>query len=153
MSDIVPEYVRSRMMAGIRGKDTKPERVIRRILHSSGYRYRLHVKDLPGAPDIVLPKYRAAIFVHGCFWHGHDCRLFKWPHSRSEFWKQKISSNQHRDKTTLDQLLGNGWRIGIVWECAMRGSSKLDSMLMAAQLLDWVASRETSIEIQGKKTE
>jgi DNA mismatch endonuclease, patch repair protein len=97
MADIVPKAKRSEMMAGIRGKNTRPEMLVRRALHAHGYRFRLHRKDLPGKPDIVLPKYRAVIFVHGCFWHGHDCHLFKWPKTREDFWIQKIKNNQERD--------------------------------------------------------
>ena len=93
MADVVDRKTRSRMMSGIRGKNTRPELLIRKGLHARGFRFRLHDKRLPGKPDLVLPKYSAVIFVHGCFWHGHDCHLFKWPQSRREFWRKKITRN------------------------------------------------------------
>ena len=111
------------MMAGIRGRNTRPELVIRKALHARGFRYRLHVAGLPGKPDIVLPRFRAVIFVHGCFWHGHDCPLFRLPATRSEFWEAKISRNRERDREVLGALKTTGWRCLTVWECAIRGPS------------------------------
>ena len=116
------------MMSGIRGKDTKPEMIVRRALHRAGFRYRLHVKDLPGKPDIVLPKYKTVIFVHGCFWHMHDCKYFKWPKTRTEFWKEKIEGNAQRDKIALKQLKDNGWNVLTVWECELRKENYLDTL-------------------------
>jgi len=112
-------------MSNIRGKDTKPELVIRRGLHSLGFRYRLHVKGLPGKPDIVLPKWRAVIFVHGCFWHGHDCHLFKWPKTREDFWRQKIETNRRNDAKAIDALQEQGWRVLVIRECALKGKTRL----------------------------
>ena len=120
MADVVSPEVRSRMMSGIRGKDTKPEMVVRRGLHARGFRFRLHDKRLPGKPDLVFPKYRAVIFVHGCFWHGHDCDLFKWPKTREAFWREKINRNSERDRRTIGLLLGVGWSVKVVWECEVR---------------------------------
>jgi DNA mismatch endonuclease (patch repair protein) len=120
MADVVSPEVRSRMMSGIRGKDTKPEMIIRRGLHARGFRFRLHDKRLPGRPDLVLPKYRAAILVHGCFWHGHGCHLFKWPKTREQFWRMKIEANQHRDARALELLEAAGWRSFVIWECELR---------------------------------
>lgn len=120
MADVVSTAKRSEMMAGIRSKDTKPEMLIRRGLHERGYRFRLHRKDLPGKPDIVLPKYGAAIFVNGCFWHGHDCHLFKWPKTREAFWRVKICGNVARDRAKTQALKVDGWKVGVLWECAVR---------------------------------
>lgn len=108
-------------MSGIRERNTKPEILVRSLLHREGFRFRLHVQDLPGCPDIVLPKYRAAIFVHGCFWHGHDCPLYRLPSTRPEFWRNKIERNRARDCQVRDALLAAGWRVAVVWECALRG--------------------------------
>lgn len=124
MADIVSPDIRSRMMAGIRGKNTKPELIVRRALHARGFRYRLHASELPGKPDLVFPKFRAVIFVHGCFWHGHECHLFRWPGSRVEFWKKKLSANIERDLKVRQQLTENGWRICEIWECALSGRER-----------------------------
>ncbi len=123
MVDVVSKAKRSEMMAGIRGKDTRPEMLIRRGLHAMGYRFRVHRRDLPGNPDIVLPKYRAVIFVHGCFWHGHDCHLFKWPKTRAAFWREKIGGNVRRDSLALVSLKERGWRVHTVWECELKGKA------------------------------
>lgn len=112
-------------MSGIRGKDTKPELLIRKALHKRGFRYRLHCKDLPGKPDLCFPKYKAVIFVHGCFWHGHDCHLFKWPKTRPDFWRSKIARNRAVDAESRDKLLAQNWRVGVVWECALKGRARL----------------------------
>lgn len=120
MTDIVDAATRSRMMSGIRGKNTRPEIMVRQALHKAGFRFRLHRKDLPGKPDLVLPKYQAAIFVHGCFWHGHDCRYFKIPKTRTDFWMAKIASNSSRDQRDIEALRKLGWRVMIVWECEIR---------------------------------
>lgn len=117
MADVVDAATRSRMMAGIRAKDTKPEMIVRRALHKAGFRYRLHVKDLPGKPDIVLAKYKTVIFVHGCFWHGHMCSKFKWPKTREEWWRKKIEGNAARDAANIAALKQLNWRTIVVWEC------------------------------------
>ncbi|HVR91635.1 MAG TPA: very short patch repair endonuclease [Novosphingobium sp.] len=109
-------------MAGIRSKDTKPEMILRRSLHRRGFRFRLHRRDLPGRPDVVLPKYGTVIFVHGCFWHGHDCRMFKWPKTREAFWRTKIEGNSARDTDALANLAELGWNVEVVWECELRKS-------------------------------
>ena len=116
---------RSALMSRIRGKDTKPEIGLRKALFALGLRYRLHSGSLPGRPDIVLPKYRTVVFVHGCFWHGHNCRLFKWPRQNRAFWQEKIARNRERDKSVRRQLRTAGWRIVTVWECAIRKASPL----------------------------
>lgn len=111
-------------MAGIGPRDTKPEMMIRRGLHAMGYRYRLHDRALPGRPDLVFPSRRAVIFVHGCFWHGHACGLFRWPATRPEFWRAKISGNVARDTRVRMQITEAGWRVLDVWECALRGPDR-----------------------------
>ena len=121
MADIVSPEVRSRMMRGIKGRNTKPEMQLRRLLFKAGFRYRLHRKDLPGKPDIVLPKWNAAIFVHGCFWHRHSgCSLTTTPSTRTEFWKQKFDANVERDARNRESLINAGWRVATVWECGLR---------------------------------
>lgn len=143
MVDVVAPEVRSRMMASIRGRDTRPEIVVRRHLHALGFRYRLHQKDMPGTPDIVLPKYRAAIFVHGCFWHGHPgCRFATVPATRTQFWKSKISANQMRDSAAAFMLLESGWRVATVWECALRVKPKK----VLQDLASFIVSSEISFE-------
>ncbi len=138
---------RSQMMARIRSADTKPELVLRKALHAIGYRFRLHVRSLPGCPDIVMPKYRCTIFVHGCFWHGHDgCRNFRTPKTRPEFWSAKIGSNRDRDRRSVDALLGAGWRVLVVWECATR-SFEVDNLVSI--IAEWLQSSETSAELSS----
>lgn len=136
-------------MSGIRGKDTKPEHHIRRILHRNGFRYRLHVKDLPGKPDIVLPRYHAVILVSGCFWHGHGCHLYKVPGTRTEFWTTKIDRNRANDRHVLESLQESGWRVATVWECALRGKLRIDDIVIAARLSDWIQSSEKSFDLAG----
>lgn len=149
MTDVVDTATRSRMMAGIRGRDTKPEILVRGLLHRQGFRYRLHVRNLPGKPDIVLPRFRAAIFVHGCFWHGHDCPLFKWPGTRPDFWRKKIERNRANDLKSRHGLRDAGWRVGIVWECAIRGTAGKDIEDVARRIADWLRSDRLLMEIRG----
>jgi DNA mismatch endonuclease (patch repair protein) len=119
--DVVDCATRSRMMAGIRSKDTKPEMTVRKYLHAKGFRYRLHVRNLPGSPDIVLPKYHVAILVHGCFWHRHSgCRFASTPASNTERWNLKFQANIARDAGKLAQLRAAGWHVIVVWECELR---------------------------------
>lgn len=112
-------------MSAIRARDTKPEMLIRSGLHRMGYRFRLHEKRLPGKPDLVFPSRNAAIEVRGCFWHGHDCHLFRWPATRGEFWREKIAANIARDVRNRVALLEADWRLAEVWECRLRGREKL----------------------------
>ncbi len=112
---------RSRNMSAIKSKNTKPEIAVRKLLHSMGYRFRLHRKDLPGSPDIVLPKYKTVIFVHGCFWHRHEnCKYASTPKTRQEFWEAKFRENINRDKLNQENLSSKGWKIIIVWECEIK---------------------------------
>ena len=135
--DIVDQSTRSRMMAGIRGKNTRPEIVVRTLLHSAGFRYRLHRRDLPGAPDLVLPKYRVAILVHGCFWHLHEgCRFSKVPASNREFWAKKLGGNRERDRRQGDLLRALGWRVLIIWECATRDAR--DWNALQEKMIIWI---------------
>jgi DNA mismatch endonuclease (patch repair protein) len=120
MDRISPER-RSANMAAIRGKDTKPELTVRRVLHALGFRFRVHRNDLPGRPDIVLPRYRAAILVHGCFWHLHDCRVGqRRPTTNGGYWKRKREGNAARDAQKLEALVAAGWRVRVIWECEIR---------------------------------
>lgn len=136
MADVVDPPTRSRMMSGIRGKNTKPEIALRRLLHRSGLRYRLHSAPLPGRPDIVFPSRKIAIFVHGCFWHRHHgCHWCTTPLSNAEFWDAKLASNVQRDKRAAEQLHTTGWRVAVVWECALRASSVDETV---CRLLEWI---------------
>lgn len=129
MTDVFSPEKRSSVMARIRSKDTKPELLIRKALHARGYRFRLHRKDLPGRPDIVLPRYRTVIFVHGCFWHAHaNCHLAVMPHSNEAFWAKKLSANRQRDIRNVEDLETMGWRVLIIWECACQ-KSRLNGLM------------------------
>lgn len=149
MTDIVPPQKRSLMMAGIKGKNTKPELVIRSGLHALGLRYKLHEKTLPGKPDLVFPKFKAVIFVHGCFWHGHDCHLFKWPSSRVDFWLTKINRNKQVDFQSLERLRQAGWRVGTVWECALKGKTRRIVADVINEFAQWLQSDIDTLEIRG----
>jgi DNA mismatch endonuclease, patch repair protein len=150
MADIVPPEVRSRMMAGIRGRDTKPELMLRKGLHTAGFRYRLHAKDLPGKPDMVFPRYRAVLFAHGCFWHGHDCHLFQWPSTRQDWWREKITRNRAVDARSEAALAKAGWRLGVVWECALKGRTRLPFTDVLEACMAWLRSQEPRLEIRGQ---
>lgn len=148
--DTVDQGTRSRMMSGIRGQNTGPEIFIRKMLFAEGFRFRIHRKDLPGRPDIVLPRYHAAIQVNGCFWHGHsDCHLYRLPKSRSDFWHKKISSNIERDRRNLKELCNLGWRTLVVWECAMKGRSQLEYEPLKQYIVAFVLGDMPSALIRG----
>lgn len=139
MVDNVNSQTRSRMMSGIKGKDTRPELALRSALHGAGFRYRLHGKGMPGRPDIVMTKYRAVIFVHGCFWHRHaGCRFMTTPATRPNFWQAKFEANVARDKIVHADLLRAGWRVATVWECALRTEAGIAAVrdTLAAWLKD-----------------
>lgn len=136
-------------MAAIRGKNTRPELLIRKKLHARGFRYRLHAA-LPGKPDLVLPRWGAAIFVHGCFWHGHDCPMFRWPATREDFWRDKIGRNRARDAAAEYALEGGGWRVATVWECALRGRGRLPLADVIDSLTAWLSSDAQTICIKGE---
>jgi DNA mismatch endonuclease (patch repair protein) len=135
------------MMASIRGRDTQPEMVVRIFLHSLGFRYRLAPRNLPGKPDVVLPKHNAAIFIHGCFWHGHiGCRFATMPRTRTEFWTGKIAANRARDRIKEAELYSKGWRVAVVWECALK--SDRDAALQ--RLVTFIRSGMKFEEISGQ---
>jgi DNA mismatch endonuclease (patch repair protein) len=149
MTDVVDTATRSRMMAGIRSKNTKPEMIIRKGLHARGFRYSLHPKNIPGKPDIVLPKWHVVIFVHGCFWNKHGCHLSKTPTTNPEFWNSKLVANQNRDETVKLQLAKAGWRAATIWECATRGKtagSRLPDLLDT--LATWIRDQTESPNIE-----
>mgnify|MGYP003494217418 FL=1 len=130
MSDVLTSFQRHQCMSRIRGKNTKPEILVRKSLHARGFRFRLHNNKLPGSPDIVLPKYGVAIMVNGCFWHGHKgCRYATKPKSNVEFWETKIVRNRHRDEVTNAHLEALGWHVITVWECELRGKAEAASKL------------------------
>ena len=149
-ADVVDAATRSRMMSGIRGRDTKPEMVIRRGLHARGYRYRLHSRRLPGKPDLVFPSRKAVIFVHGCFWHGHGCRLFKWPSTRAEWWRNKIEGNRSRDVSVREQIADLGWRQLRVWECALKGPERREPSAVLDEVAAWLDGRDADRETGGR---
>ncbi|MCP4097101.1 MAG: DNA mismatch endonuclease Vsr [Planctomycetaceae bacterium] len=151
MADVVSPEVRSRMMSGIRSTNTKPELILRQGLHAMGFRFRLHDRKLPGKPDIVFPRYRAVIFAHGCFWHGHDCHLFKWPSTRSDFWQKKIIRNQEKDHEVHEALDSIDWRHGVVWECALKGREQLPLEQVLDNCASWLTSTELYFEMRGQK--
>jgi DNA mismatch endonuclease, patch repair protein len=149
MSDVHSPEARRRNMAAIRAKNTAPELLLRKSLHAAGFRYRLHDRRLPGRPDIVLPRHRAVILVNGCFFHGHDCRYFKWPTTRAEFWRSKIAGNRDRDKRNVARLLLNGWRVLVVWECALRGDEARRRAALS-KTRDWLRGRTRRSEIRER---
>lgn len=150
MVDVHDAVTRSRNMAAIRCVNTKPELVLRRALHRAGFRYRLHRSELPGRPDIVLPKYSAVVFVHGCFFHGHECAGFRWPRARASFWRKKIIGNRERDRRVFDSLRADHWRIAVVWECATRGKGAQSPEHVAAVVGEWLRSDVPNIELPGR---
>ena len=130
--DVFSREKRSQIMSRVSGKNTKPELVVRSLLHKMGYRFRLHRKDLPGKPDIALPKYKKVIFVHGCFWHGHtDCPRSKRPTTNKKFWRKKLDKNRERDKASIDNLKELGWDVLVVWTCEVNNVFKLKSKLLS----------------------
>lgn len=148
MSDVLTSAQRKLNMSKIRGRDTKPEMVIRRGLHALGFRFRLHSRALPGRPDIVLPKYRAAVFVHGCFWHLHGCALSKMPTTRKTFWERKLLNNAQRDRNVVEQLRTVGWKVIIVWECALRGATRLDAKNVIGSTASAIRRSESGLLLQ-----
>lgn len=151
MVDVLTPEQRRLNMSRIRSKDTKPELMLRHGLHARGLRYRLHRKDLPGRPDMVFPRYRAAILVHGCFWHGHDCLLFKLPATRREFWAAKVDGNKARDARTIAGLTAAGWRVLVVWECALKGPARQPVDAVLAEIVSWLASGARTGTMQGNR--
>ena len=146
MVDVVSPADRSRMMAGIKSKNSQPELLVRRLLFATGYRFRLHRRDLPGTPDIVMPGHKIAIFVHGCFWHLHQgCRYAKMPATRPEFWKAKLEANVERDRRAIEKLQALGWRVLCVWECSTRDAEAVAGLQGA--MGSWIEGGEQLGEI------
>lgn len=145
MTDLLTKEQRSLLMGRVRQRDTKPEMLIRQGLHARGLRYRLHDRKLPGRPDLVFASYRAAVFVHGCFWHAHGCSLSKVPNTRQDFWRRKLDDNVARDRKAIAGLRAAGWRVLVVWDCALHGSGRLD----LAEVLDRAVAfvREGRVEL------
>ena len=144
MADVHSKKVRSYNMSLIKGKNTKPEITVRKYLHAQGYRFRLHVKDLPGKPDIVLPKYKTVIFVHGCFWHQHPgCKHAARSASNQEYWEKKLDRNINRDKRNLNDLGLLGWRVLVIWECETR-----DKAALVERMISFILGRTPDDEIE-----
>lgn len=151
MSDVVDPKKRSEMMAGIGGKDTKPELIIRKGLHAQGFRYRLHDRKLPGKPDLVFPQYKSVILINGCFWHGHGCHLFKWPSTRKGFWRDKINGTVDRDRRNKLALETDGWRILTIWECALKGKTRLSADDLILSAARWIICGAGHLELRGRQ--
>jgi DNA mismatch endonuclease (patch repair protein) len=148
--DIVSKSKRSSMMSGIKNKDTKGELLIRKSLHALGFRYQLHRKDIPGRPDLTFPKFQAVIFINGCFWHAHNCHLFKWPSSRSDFWQEKITSNKIRDEKNHAKCTELGWKILVIWECSLKGKTKRSFNEVINTVQNWLLYDPQNAEIEGR---
>ncbi len=149
MTDTLSPEQRSQLMAKIHGKDTAIEEKVRSHLHKKGYRFRKHVTTLPGSPDIVLPKYKAAIFIHGCFWHGHyGCRKSRLPTARCSFWEEKRRANLERDVRKISELINFGWRVAVVWQCALEQTETLNSTIDTLET--WINSEKSRCEIPNR---
>jgi len=142
---------RSKLMASIKSKNTSPEMMIRKGLHHLGYRYRLHNKKLPGKPDLVFARHCAVIFVNGCFWHGHHCHIFHWPTTRPEFWQKKIQTNKLRDQSNIDACIRKGWKVLVVWECALKGKTRRRTNEVIHTAANWLLYDSQNAEIEGKR--
>ena len=153
MTDVHDTATRSHNMAAIKGKNTRPERWLRQRLHQLGFRYRLNVSTLPGKPDLVFPRYKAVIFVHGCFWHMHQCPLFRLPATRTEWWEQKLMQNRQRDLAEQNKLRELGWRVLLVWECAIKGRRKIPEAVLLAQVAEWLKNSSCYTELPGPDNE
>lgn len=140
MSDVLTPEQRKLNMSRIKGKDTKPEMLIRRGLHARGFRYRLHDKLLPGRPDLVFPKYKTVVFVHGCFWHAHGCSMSRRPTTHYDFWSAKLSANTARDRHVVEALLNIGWRVLVIWECSLRGPQRCTKEALLDSAVDFIQS-------------
>ena len=149
MADVVDKATRSRMMSGIRGRDTKLEVFLRSALHRRGFRFRKNVDRLPGKPDIVLRRYSAVVLANGCFWHGHHCHLFRLPATRPEFWQGKIEANMARDARNVARLREDGWRVLLVWECAWKGRTRIERGDLIDRTADWIRGSGEFTEIEG----
>ena len=150
MTDTVSPEKRSQVMARVGSKDTKPELLIRKGLHVLGFRYRLHVRELPGKPDLVFSRYCSVIQVNGCFWHGHSCPRCRMPSSNREYWNRKVARNKERDAENRQLLLDDGWRVLTIWECAITGKWKLGLNQVLKLASEWLLSTKPLFELKGK---
>jgi DNA mismatch endonuclease (patch repair protein) len=151
MVDVHDPATRSRNMAAIGSRNTRAELQVRRFLHRTGFRYLLHDKRLIGRPDLVFPKHRAVILVHGCFFHGHGCRTFRWPATNAEWWRQKIQKNRMRDTSVIAGLRERGWRVLVVWECAVREGNHLRRNRRLTEIAHWIRSRTDIAELAPRQ--
>lgn len=150
MADVLTSQQRQLNMSRIRGRDTKPEMLIRRGLHARGLRYRLHDRALPGRPDLVFPRYHTAVLIHGCFWHVHGCALSKLPATRQKFWRRKLEGNVIRDQKAIKNLLEAGWRVLVIWECALRGKRRMAESDVLDRATGFIRDNEPAmLEISG----
>jgi DNA mismatch endonuclease (patch repair protein) len=149
VADVVDRATRSRMMAGIRRRNTRIEIAIRKAMHARGFRFRVDDRRLPGRPDMVLPKWHAVVLIHGCFWHAHDCGLCRIPSTRPEFWRDKLVGNAERDARNQLALQGQGWRVATVWECALRGRGEKATSDVADSLAEWLRGHSALLDIRG----
>ncbi|WP_040291807.1 very short patch repair endonuclease [Alishewanella agri] len=147
MADVHSKAVRSKNMTAIKNRDTRPEMLVRRSLHRAGFRYRFHVSSLPGKPDLVFPRYKAVLFVQGCFWHQHQCAMFHWPKTRAGWWRQKITANRAHDEAVQDKLRELGWWVMLVWECALKGKNKLPKEQLVLEVSDWLRTGGSFAEV------
>lgn len=147
MTDIVDSKTRSKMMSRVKSKNTSIEIAVRKALFAKGFRYKINDKNLPGKPDIVLPKYKAVIFVNGCFWHGHNCSKGHLPKSNISFWKQKIENNKKRDLKNMNLLNKSNWKVAIIWECTIKEKRGITLDYITDMLTHWLQSKMTNLEI------
>lgn len=138
MKDRLNKADRSRLMSSVRNKNTEPELNVRKALFAKGIRYRLHTSDLPGCPDLVFPKYKAIIFIHGCFWHNHHCKHGSLPKTNREFWMAKLKGNGVRDKQNIIKLKDMGWRVKVIWSCTLKNKIKFDSIRCVEEIVNWL---------------
>jgi DNA mismatch endonuclease, patch repair protein len=149
MTDVLTRAQRTFNMKRIKGKDTRPEMLIRRGLHALGLRYSLHSRRLPGSPDLVFTRHSAVIFVHGCFWHRHRCHMFKMPSTSRGFWAKKIAGNAERDSKTIKLLHDQGWRVMVIWECALRGTRRLKLRTVLKRAHSFLRGGRKLLELKG----
>ena len=146
--DTVDRQTRSRIMSRIRSRNTRPEVLVRSLLHRRGFRFRIHCGDLDGKPDVVFPRYKAVLFIHGCFWHGHDCPLYRLPKTRTDFWRNKVVRNQSRDKEVIAKLKKQGWRVALLWECSLKRGDRTGETAVD-QLAKWLPQKRRWLEIRA----
>lgn len=149
MADNLDRATRSRTMASVKSANTGPELLLRRALHASGVRYRTNVRHLPGKPDVVFPRSRALLFIHGCFWHGHNCPAGRLPKTRLHYWRGKIRRNRNRDARNSAELRALGWRVGVIWECALTGTNRRPADYFASRIKRWLHSTATQLDVRG----